>query len=145
MDLFLLAHFCSIPVLEDSFFFVFFNAFYYSNSHLLSPSVDSHLLFPLPTSLLNSLFLKYLFLSLTFLKGSGKQRPEQRKDLPDLPDSESGKNGTERDKHQEMDTRTETSIWRSGYMKNLTYMPFLSCPRVPSNVFIPYNKSICEV
>lgn len=120
---------------------------FYSNNHLLSLL---HLLILISYSHFLRLSriptLKYpLFLSLTFLKGPGKQRPEQGKDLLDLPDSESGQDGTERDKHQEMDARTETSIWRSGYMKKPTHMQFLYSPRVPSNVLIPYNKSICDV
>lgn len=73
----------------------------------------------LPTSLSLFLFLKTLCLSLAFPKGPGKQRPEQRKDLPHLPDSESGQDGTERDKQQEMDSRAETSIRSGGYMRNI--------------------------
>ncbi|CAG04749.1 unnamed protein product [Tetraodon nigroviridis] len=53
-------------------------------------------------------------LKVVFTVRPGKQRPEQRKDLPDLPDSEGWQDGTERDKQQEVDAGTETSFGVAG-------------------------------
>lgn len=61
------------------------------------------------------------FLFQFYQKGPGKQGPEQRKDFPDMSDSESGQDGPERATQQEVYTRPEAAFWSGRYMKNIEY------------------------
>lgn len=52
------------------------------------------------------------------LPGLGEQGPEQREDLPDLSDSESGQDGPERDTLQEVHSGPETAVRCGRYLKS---------------------------
>lgn len=61
--------------------------------------------------------LLIFFLSLS-LPGLGEQGPEQREDLPDLSDSESGQDGPERGKQQEIYSGPEKAFWGGRYYRS---------------------------
>lgn len=89
---------------------IYFN-FEYCNSLLLISSSKRLLCYP-------HLYISHLLLSFwpALTPGLGEQRPEQREDLPDLSDSESGQDGPERAEQQEVYSRPETAIWCGRYL-----------------------------